>query len=299
MKKTGHRIWYGIAMFLSGLVLLLSVAGIAGIWITERAMANSVVQILDAVGNFTGSLRQAVQGIDTKLESMQESSLSISTAAATLSQNVTDKGLILVLLPEEREQNLAVLSSSLQETVGTVRDTLSTSLAIYDSINRLPFISLPAPSQEQVDKIQSSVGDIQSAVDSLQSDITAFRSGVTGQISKVGTGADLLTSRLSQSRDNLASLDARLAIVQESLDQWQKTALRALALMSFLVTLLLAWVIYSQVEVLRLYIQRWKVSGLKTVTDETPDRTGKIEEETVSETGSGALENPDVDQTTG
>jgi peptidoglycan hydrolase CwlO-like protein len=91
-----------------------------------------------------------------------------------------------------------------QETVGTLRDNLSAGLAIYHSIDQLPFVSLPAPSQEQVDKIQSSVGDIQSAVDSLQSDITSFRSGVSGKINKVQPCADLLTSRLGQSRDNPA-----------------------------------------------------------------------------------------------
>ncbi len=102
MKKTGHKIWYGIAMFLSELVLLLSGVGIAGVWIAERALANSVVQILDAVGNVTGSLRQATQGVDQKLESMQATSTFISTASSRLSQTVADQALILLLLPEEQ-----------------------------------------------------------------------------------------------------------------------------------------------------------------------------------------------------
>src|SRR4030043_341512 len=100
MKKTAHRVWYGIAMFLSGLVLLC-VVGIVGVWVTERTLANTVVQVLDAVGNVTGSLRQATDGLDQKLERMQAASTFISTASVKLSQNVTDQGLILLLLPEE------------------------------------------------------------------------------------------------------------------------------------------------------------------------------------------------------
>ena len=90
-------------------------------------------------------------------------------------------------------------------------------------------------------------------MDSVQTSITSFRSGASDQIGKVETGADLLTSRLGQFRDRLANLDARLAITQESLVQLQKTVERVLVLVSFLVTLFLVWVIYSQVEVLRLY----------------------------------------------
>ena len=299
MKNTGRRIWYGIAMFLSGLILLVSVAGIAGVWIIERLLANTAFQVLDAVGNVTGSMRQATDGLDQKLERMQAASTFISTASARLSQKVTDQGLILLMLSDEEEQNLFALSSSVKETVSPLRDMLSTGLVIYRSINQLPFVSLPAPSQEQVDKIEESVGGIQSAVDSLQTAIIAFRSGASDQISKLETGADLVTSRLGQFRDRLADLDARLAITQENLVQLQKTVVRVLVLVSFLVTLLLAWVIYSQVEVLRLHGQRWKASGSKTGTQEPPDRTVGIKDETVIETGSVALENLDVEQKTG
>lgn len=298
MGKTGRRIWYAIAMFLSGLVLLLSVVGIVGVWITERALADTVVQVLDAVGNVTGSLRQATQGVDQKLERMQAVSTFISTASATLSQNVTDKGLILLLLPEEKEQNLVALAASVQETIGTLRDTLAAGLSIYHSIDRLPFVSLPAPSQEQVDKIASTSGEIQSAVDGLKAEIVAFRSGASDRIEKIQTGADLVTSRLGQSRDRLANIEARLAVLQESIGQWQKTAVRILVLISFLVTLMLAWVIYSQVELLRLYGQRWKASGQKTGTEQTTLGTVGMKDEPVVETASASSEDLDSEQKT-
>src|SRR4030042_3148922 len=284
MKKTAHRVWYGIAMFLSGLVRLLSVVGIVGVWITERALANTVVQVLDAVGNVTGSLREATDELDQKLERMQAASSFISTASVKLSQNVTDQGLILLLLPEEEEGNLVSLSSSVKEAVSPLRDMLSTGLVIYRSIDQLPFVNLRAPGQDQVDKIESSVGEIQSAVDNLQTEIIAFRSGISDRISKVETGADLVTSRLGQFRDRLSNLDTRLAIVQENLVQLQTTVVRVLLLVSILITLMLAWVIYSQVEVLRLYGQRWKAFGSKTRSEEPTDPTAGIKDEAVIET---------------
>jgi hypothetical protein len=298
MKKTGKRIWYGIAIFLSGLILLLSVLGIAGVWITEQALTKTVVQVLDSVGNITETLRQATQGVDLKLERLQSVSSLISTVSGKLSQNVYDQGLLLLLLPEEDEQNLVALTSSVNESVSTLRDVLTAGLSIYRTIDQLPFISMPAPSQEQVDKIQSSAGEIQSSVENVRTEIVAFRSGISGRIENVQTGADLITSRVGQSRDRLADLDARLAIIQESLVQWQNTVQNVLVLLSFLVTLLLVWVIYSQVEVLRLYVQRWKAAGSKAGTETPPDQDESINTETIIASSSEGQNSAGVDQKT-
>jgi hypothetical protein len=299
MNKTGRRIWYGVAMFLSGLILLLSVAGIAGIWITERVLADTIVQALQAVDNVTGSLRIAAQGVDQKLERMQSASTYISTAADTISQNVTDQGLVKLLLPEEETQKLTALSTSVTETIGTLLDTLSSGLAIYHSIDQLPFINLPSPSQEQVDKIEASIGEIQLAVDNVQAAITSFRSGASDQINKIVDRVDALTSKLGQVRDLLANLDARLAILQETLVQLQTTLVRILVLGSILFTLFLAWVIYSQVVVLRLYGQRWKASGTNSGIAESADQPNEEVDNNVTPPSLSSSENSDAGQTSG
>jgi hypothetical protein len=283
MKKTGKRIWYGIAIFLSGVILLLSVMGIAGVWITQRAVANTVVQVLDAVGNITESLSQVIQGVDQKLERLQSASTLLSTVSGKLSQNVNDQGLILLLLPEEDEQDLVSLSSSIKESAGTLRDVLSAGVNIYQTIDKIPLIDLPAPSQEQIDNFQGSVSEIQSGVDNVRSDVAAFRSGISGRITNVQSGADALTNRVGKARDRLSTLDARLVIIQESVVQWQKTAKNILVLMAILLTLLMAWVIYSQVEVLRLYAHRWKAADVKIVVEPVPDQVATQISETLPE----------------
>lgn len=298
MGKTGRRIWYGIAMFLSALILLISVAGVAGVWITERALSNSVVQMVSVVDHVTGSLRQATKGVDQKLERMQGATSFISTASAKLSQKVIDEGVFLLLLPDEKQQNLAALSTSVKEAVSPLRDMLSAGLVIYRSIDQLPFVSLPAPSQDQVDVLEQSAGEVQSAADSLETEIAAFRSGASHQIDKVQTRADLLTARLGQSRDRLAGLDARLAIAQESLAQLQQTSLRLLVLVSLLFTILLAWVIYSQVELLHMYVQRWKASGTKPGAQALAGEPVVPEDATAASSGTSGSEEPDPESTT-
>ncbi len=292
MNKTGRRIWYGTAVALSGLVLLLCAVSVIGVWVVESLLSNTVVEVIEAVDGFTGGIREVTDQVDLKVERLQEVSIFISTASARLSEKVTDKGLILLLLPEEKEQNLVELSTSVQDTVGTLRSTLAAGLAIYRSIDRMPFVNLPAPSQEQVDGIQDVVGEVQSLAESVESEITAFRSGASDQIGRVETGADRLTEKLGDVRGRLANLDARLAILQESLVQLQKTIQTALVLGAILLTLLLAWVIYSQVEVLRLYVRRWKISGASVGVEEAlPDLVNSQEAQKSIESEPSAVEN--------
>lgn len=288
MGKIGRRVWYGTAMFLSVLILLVSAAGIVGVWITERALATTVVQLVDAVDKVTVSLRQATQGIDQRLERMQESSSFVSTALFRLGDKVNDQSLLKLLLPEEKEQNLAAQAGMVKDSIGSLRDTLSTGLTIYRAVDRLPFIDLPAPGQDQIDKVTEGVEGVQTTAQNLQNDVIALRSGASDKVGKVGTEAKQLSDRLGESRDRLAQLDARLAIVQEKLAGLAQTAKRILVLAASLLTLLLAWVVYSEIELLRLYVRRWKAAGTKSLPTEAPDETTGVEEKRVPE-------NPEVE----
>jgi hypothetical protein len=299
MQKTGRRIWYAIAIFLSGVILLVSAMGIAGVWITQRALANTIVQVLDAVGNVTTSLRQAAEGVDTKLEHMQGTASYISTVASTLGENINDQGLIKQLLPPDQEQNLVAVASSVTETISTLRDGISTGITLYRSIDQLPFVSLPSPTQDQINKLEDSIGAVQTALNNLVADITAFRSSVSSPINRIGAGADNLNNRLGQARDSLAQLDARLAITLERLDSLKQTAVRVLLLLSVLITLLMAWVIYSQVELIRLYVQRWKAAGVKPENIESAGMSDAAEDSDAVKNGPPPPDNTGEGQSTG
>jgi hypothetical protein len=80
-----------------------------------------------------------------------------------------------------------------------------------------------------------------------------------------------------------------------SIERTATWAVKAFVLATSLITLLLVWVIYSQVAVLHLYRQRWKGSGTESGPEEHPDRTAGAEDETVIETGSLAPANPEIE----
>lgn len=70
-------------------------------------------------------------------------------------------------------------------------------------------------------------------------------------------------------------------------------------LVAFLFTLLLAWIIYSQVEVLRLFVQRWKISGKNTGIIESAELPINGGNDTLPPTGISSSANSDVEGTIG
>jgi archaellum component FlaC len=292
MGANGRKIWYGIAIFLSGLIVLLSVAGIAGVWVTQQAVRNTVSTLVDSVITITQNIQALDQNYDQKLANMQEIVSSISTATNTLSQQVANQGLIATLLPEEQSTNLANLSASVQESINTIRDTLITIRSLYQTIDSIPFVKLPSLSQDQIDQFSQSVTTIQTAVDNVTNAITAFRSGASTQIDKLTAAVDQLNSGLSYARNILANVDNSLTEAQDTLNHLQQSFFTVLLLSSGVGTLLLLFVIYTQVEVIRLYVQRWKASSvIGEGTQQPAELPGTTEKAAEVEPDSHRLEN--------
>ena len=253
-----RRIWHSAAIVLSILVLLSSAAAIVGTWAARGLLSDLSVSLFDLVENTAVGLRHAGERMDQSLAEMQSVSAEIGQASAQIGANVTDKGLIAVLLPEEQEQKLMDRARSVQETVATIRDLLATGVEMYQTIDRLPFVNLPKPSQEDVAKIEQALVESGARAEELRRNVREFRTGVSAEIAKVEQAAVRLNERLDESRDRLAKLDADLAALQDLAIRLKTAIPTALTVIAVVLTLFLAYVIYSQVEVIRLHVQRWR-----------------------------------------
>lgn len=258
-RHIGRKIWYATAITLSGLIILLSAIGVVGDWIAQSTMSKTIISLLEVVDQTAGGLRPVIQRIDQAAVEVRQITSEVSQVSDRISQNVEDQGLLLLLLPEEQENKLVGLITSVQETLSTIREVLAAGLEMYQAIDRMPFISLPAPSQEQVDKIEATINQTQADVAALRQSIQDFRAGAAGQVSRVTQAADKVTTGMDELSGRLNDLDAKMVSLQEFATNMQTTIPRLLALIAFFITLFLVWVIYTQVEVIRLYVQRWRL----------------------------------------
>jgi methyl-accepting chemotaxis protein len=260
-SQLGRKIWYTAAIVLSGIVLLLSAAVVFGSWVLMDTLGDISETMLGAVDRSAGGVRMVFSDVDDTLGEIQVITDSIVDSRDQLSQAVSDQGLLMTLLPEEQTDNLVALSEQVEQTINTIGDVASSIVSLYRSINRLPLVNLPSLEQDEIETIEADINQVRDSITELRQGIEEFRSGAASTIDRLTQPLDRVSSQLEQSRNHLVEVDQQLAELQERAQRLQDLARTVFVLLAVFSTLFLAYVGYTQVEVIRLYLGRWKALG--------------------------------------
>jgi hypothetical protein len=257
-KHVGRKIWYGAVIALSALLLLACALGVVGTWVLESKLSDATVALLQTAENVIGKAQDVIGQVQEPLGEIQQIATGVAEASSQLSQNVKDEGLLKLLLPAEQEQKLVNLGTKIQDTLATIHDVLAAAVDMYQAIDRVPFIDLPKPGLEQVEAVQQSVNDIRLSIEELKGKVAEVRAGAADKIGVVTEIATRVADRSSQASSNLSTLDTELEGFQQKLAGIRSAVPTVFAILALLFTLLLLYVGYTQVEVVRLFVGRWR-----------------------------------------
>jgi predicted PurR-regulated permease PerM len=271
IKRILRKVWYGAAITLSVLVLLFSTVGVIGTWIFEQTLVDVTQNLLNATAKTAGGIRVVAARIDQQSGELRQISSTVSAVSIKIGQNIEDKGLARTLLPAEQEERLNATIDNVQKTLSNVREFLTAGMSMYRTINRLPFVDLPGLSDDTVTEIVQTVADTQATVEELRQSIQDFRSGVAQGIDRITQVADRMTQRLDDLSAKLAELDQALAHLQDLASQLEASVPLAFGLIAVLLTLLMVYVGYTQIEIIRLLVQRWKAVDTTVVLQSEPE----------------------------
>jgi uncharacterized phage infection (PIP) family protein YhgE len=268
MEKRKSRIGPILAISVCMVVLLVCIVGTAGVWIVGRAASSAAVDLLAAVDTAAQSLRDGIFRVDAGIASLEETISTVETAAAQISQNVNDKGLVLTLLPETKEQELTDAVESLRATFASVRDYLKVIKETVQAVNSLPFVNLPVDALGSVNKLDEQMGKMITLVDELKTGISDFRANVAANISKITEVAANLKKRLGDFRTNMAQADQELSTIQNKSRQLQQMVPVIFVTSAVIVTLLALWIAYSQIVMIRrATTQLRSIGSLKAINE--------------------------------
>jgi len=269
-KHIGRKVLYIAVITLGVLIILFSSLGLIGVWVVQRPLGEAVVSFLVLVEESASLAQQITTKVDGVIERAEKITTGISSASTELSGEVIDKGVVMVLLPEENELQLTETVNSAQETFAEIRGVIENILNLYQTVDSIPFINLPGLSENQLEGITASIDEASEVVVTLRAEIQAFRSGITEKIDLVADAAAQLTAEISELRAGLARLDTSLAQI-ESLAQRLLVIVPGFFIGSAVVlTIIFAFVIYTQVEIIRLYTIRWKQLGNVVSVEDLP-----------------------------
>jgi len=263
-NKPSSRIFAGLTVFLCAIVLLISVAGVIGTWVAGRAVSDAAVQLLDGVDKAAGAARTMIAQVNTEVGQVRDQVTTVKTATDQLSQNVSDKGLVLTLIPPETDSELLTSVRKVAESVANIRGAVTSAIDLYRAMNKLPFVSLPQPDPESWGKVGDLVTTLQTGVQDLTAAITEFRSTASGTVSRITDGISRVEGGLSNVETTLNSVDTQLAAAQARAAQLSQTIPTALTVAMIVLTLFMAWVAYTQIVVMRGVWRKLRAPGVSS-----------------------------------
>lgn len=249
--STGRRVWLWTAVVISAIILVLVVGGIVGTWIGRSVAIDVADGLLDGVSQVAQVGRDGAARLDTRIGELRTVVGDVETAVDEVAQNVDDKGLLLTLLPPEKEQKLVNTAETVGEVVESVRSVVVTAVELWEAVDSLPLVSLPKPDAQKAETLQTDIAAVRADVDQMAADIQAFRSGTADTISTVSEAAGQVDGRLAQSEQTLTQVDSDLEALQARTVELKQQFRTWTAVLAVVLTLLLAWVAYALVMLIQ------------------------------------------------
>ncbi len=257
-NPTVQRILAFSSAVISSIVLLLALFGIILVWVVNWQLGNAVIDLSVGVEKTAQALQRGVQRVDTTVGEARAQVQAVQGAILQISQNVGDEGLVRTLLPESREERLDAAIQGAAQTLDAVLDTLGAARDLYRAINRIPGINLPEPSEERINGARELAATVQNDVLDLQDSIARVRQREANAIARAAEPAAKLDARLGEIESRLDELDGALTSIQERAKQMRRTIPILLTIFAVILTMVQAWIAWSQIVMFRLAWQRWQ-----------------------------------------
>lgn len=268
LKKIGHMLLVIIAI----LVIVFSAAGIYGTWWLHNTVTDVTLRVFSAINtgvavvdNGVGLVGGLVQDGRTEVQQAEQT---ITTVGANLQENSP----VLTALNNRLETRLAPAVSRIQTTLAPVRGALQTISTVVGILNSIPAIQENAPAVDRVDTALSRVellaADVRQLDDTLAASVVEGKNQLTQEAVTTLTG---LTTRidtgLSEVQTTITGVQSDIAALQVRIDARQARLLRIYNLTAIVLTLLMLWLIYSQIVVIQKHWRGVRAKGVGQATD--------------------------------
>jgi hypothetical protein len=244
------------AIALAGLFIGLSLLGIFGAWFVDRKATDVALKGFGLIEVGIGVVDAGVGRVDDLIArsrtEVRQASETITAAGAQAQANSP----VLNALNERLETSLAPRIAQMQQVLAPVRDAMGTVGNAVSLLNSLPMMTDRAPRLAALDEAFNRLEELSADTTQLRG---TLRTLVVEQKSDIapGTVAALkgltqrIDTRLGEVHANVQAVRADVAALKDRLNKRQSRLLFVFNLLALLSTLMLAWILYTQVVVIR------------------------------------------------
>jgi uncharacterized phage infection (PIP) family protein YhgE len=229
-----------------------------GTWFGRGVAINVNDSLMEAVDRLAGAGRQGVTQLSDGVDEIRVLVGEVESAVDEVSQNITDKGLVMTLLPQEKEEKILNTAENVGETLDSIASAVETAFDLYKAIDDIPLVDMPKPEEAKVQTLNENVAEIQDNVDQFATDVQQFRDDAASKVDEISERIGEINNQLETTSQSLSALDSELADLQTRANDWQGRFRTISAMASLFVTLLLIWIIYAMVNLIKQYWTEWK-----------------------------------------
>jgi DNA repair ATPase RecN len=247
----------------------LSLAGIGGAWFVNRKAADAALKAFGLIGTGVGVVDEGVGRVNdlitTSRAEVQQAAETI-TAVGTQAQA---NSAVLNALNDRLETNLRPRIVQMQQGLAPVRDAVSNIASAVSLINSLPMMADRAPRLAALDetfaRLEGLAADATQLRGTLQGLVAAQNGSVTLQTVATLDGlVQRIDNRLGEVQANVQEIRSSIDALQVRLDARKSRLLFVFNLAALLWTLIVTWIIYTQVVVIQHHWARMRRAGANT-----------------------------------
>jgi hypothetical protein len=259
------------AIALAVLFIGLSLFGIFGAWFVDRKATDVALKGFGLIEVGIGVVDAGVGRVDDLIArsrtEVRQASETITAAGAQAQANSP----VLNALNERLETSLAPRIAQMQQVLAPVRDAMGTVGNAVSLLNSMPMMADRAPRlaalDETFDRLEGLSADATQLRGTLRALVAEQKSDIAPETVAALKGiAQRIDTRLGEVQANVDGVQADIAALQVRLNKRKSRLLFVFNLLALLSTLILAWILYTQVVVIQHHWARVRPSSAKPAT---------------------------------
>jgi phage shock protein A len=262
LKKTARL----AAIALAALFIGLSFIAILGAWFVSRKASDVALKGFGVIEIGVGVVDAGVERVDTLIATSRTEVRQAAETIAALGGQALANSPVLSALNERLDTSLAPRLAQMQQALGPVRDAVGNVSNAVSLVSSFPMMAEHAPRlaalNEAFNRLEGMSADATQLRSTLRSLVVAQSSDVTPETVGALKGlTQRIDTGLGQVQTKIQALRAEVDALQARLDKRKSRMLFVFNLVALLSTLLLAWIVYTQVIVIQHHWARVRESA--------------------------------------
>ena len=271
--STGKKLLRWLIMVVAVLVIIGSIAGIAGTWWLHNTVTDVTLRAFSIVDTAVGVVDIGASRANDLVQRGRSEVQQVESTIVAVGANIEENNPLLTALSNRIGERLAPTVEQIRTVLTPVTGTVRAVRALVDFVNAIPFIRETPPAVDDLEtalnRLDETAADVRQINDTIRSTVTGTADRLTNESVNTLTGlTGRVDSRLAETQASVEAVQAEIKALQERLAAQRARLLLIYNLVAIALTLVMLWVIYSQFVVIR--HQRQLLRGGKTAVDAVP-----------------------------